>query len=237
MANSFFNFKQFSVNQDSCSMKVGTDGVLLGAWAEVSKENSRILDIGTGTGVISLMIAQRNESASIDAIDVDYDAVEQANSNFVASPWSQRLTTYCISLQDFCSQKKYDYIVSNPPYFINSFKAEGMRGVARHTDTLSYSELIDGVLRLLNEEGVFSVILPYIESNIFIVQSALKGLFCNKRMDIKGVADKPIKRVLLQMSRKKSSDVINEILVIETSVRHCYTDKYKELTKNFYLNF
>ena len=237
MANSFFNFKQFSVNQDSCSMKVGTDGVLLGAWAEVSNDNCRILDIGTGTGVVSLMLAQRNASATIDAIDVDYDATEQANSNFSASPWSERLTTYCISLQDFCSQKKYDYIVSNPPYFINSYKAEGKRNLARHTDTLPYSELIDGVLRLMSEEGVFSVILPYIESNIFIVQSAMKGLFCNKRLEIKGVADKPIKRVLLQMSRRKSSDVSSEILVVETNVRHCYTDKYKELTKDFYLNF
>lgn len=237
MANTYFNFKRFTINQDKCSMKVGTDGVLLGAWAVVDGDNVSILDIGAGSGVVSLIVAQRNETAVIDAIDIETTAAEQAADNFELSPWGGRLCAINSSLQDYHSDKKYRYIISNPPYFINSQKAEGGRATARHTDTLSYGELIDGVLRLLDEEGVFTGIFPYVESNIFVALAASKGLFCKKRMEVKGLAHKPVKRVLLQMSRERVEDLPVDTLVIESGERHSYTDKYIELTKEFYLNF
>lgn len=237
MANTYFNFKRFTINQDKCSMKVGTDGVLLGAWAQVEGAGATILEIGAGSGVVSLIVAQRNETAQIDAIDIEAEAVEQAADNFELSPWSSRLKVIHTSLQAYQPDQKYRYIISNPPYFINSQKAEGGRATARHTDTLSYEELAEGVLRLLEEEGVFTGIFPYVESNIFIAIAASKGLFCNKRMEVKGLAHKPVKRVLLQLSRHRIDDLPVDTLVIENGERHHYTDKYVELTKDYYLNF
>lgn len=235
MANSYFNFKRFTINQDRCAMKVGTDGVLLGAWAMVGNEECSILDIGTGSGVVALIVAQRNENAIIDAIDIDAEAVEQAADNFELSPWGNRLSAQCSPLQEYNPSKKYKYIISNPPYFINSLKADGGRAVARHTDTLSYDDLIEGVLRLLDENGVFTAIFPYVESNIFVALAASKGLFCNKRLEVKGAANKSVKRVLLCLSRNRIEDLPIDTLIIENGERHIYTPKYIELTKDFYL--
>lgn len=237
MANTYFNFKRFTVNQDKCSMKVGTDGVLLGAWAEVEGNGVHILDIGAGSGVVSLIAAQRNPTAVIDAIDIEAEATEQAADNFELSPWGGRLKAINTSLQDFNPNKKYKYIISNPPYFINSQKAEGGRATARHTDTLSYEELADGVARLLDDDGIFTGIFPYVESNIFVAVAASKGIFCKKRLEVRGLAHKPVKRVLLQMSRNRVDDLPVDTLIIENGERHNYTDKYIELTKDYYLNF
>lgn len=237
MSNTYFNFKRFTINQDRCSMKVGTDGVLLGAWAMVEGDGVNILDIGAGSGIVSLIVAQRNETAFVDAIDIEEAAVEQTADNFELSPWGNRLRTINTSLQDYRPDKKYRYIISNPPYFINSLKAEGGRATARHTDTLSYEELVDGVLRLLDEDGTFTGIFPYVESNIFVAFAASKGLFCKKRMEVRGLAHKPVKRVLLQMSRQRVDDLPIDTLIIENGERHSYTDKYIELTKDYYLNF
>ncbi|MFM2293328.1 MAG: hypothetical protein RIS29_3141, partial [Bacteroidota bacterium] len=152
MANPFFRFKQFTVFHDRCAMKVGIDGVLLGCWTNVA-DTSMVLDIGTGTGLIALMIAQRTD-AHIDAIDIDEGAFEQAMINVQASPWSSRLNVVLSSLQDFVSDKKYDLIVSNPPYFINSLKnPDEQRTTARHTDSLTHEELIDQCIPKLTEGG------------------------------------------------------------------------------------
>lgn len=237
MSNTYFNFKRFTVNQDRCSMKVGTDGVLLGAWAAVEGDGVDILEIGAGSGVVSLIVAQRNQTAHIDAIDIESEAVEQAADNFELSPWSGNLKAINSSIQEYEPNKKYRYIISNPPYFINSLKAEGGRAIARHTDTLSYQDLVDGVLRLLDEDGVFSGVFPYVESNIFVALAASRGLYCNKRLEVKGLPHKPVKRVLLQMSRNRVEDLPVDVLVIEKGDRHSYTDKYIDLTKEFYLNF
>ena len=220
-------------------MKVGTDGVLIGAWAALPENGtiSNLLDIGSGCGLISVMVAQRADSISIEGIDIEQDAVTQASENAELTTWKDRIKFTNTSLQDFTPNIKYKYIVSNPPYFINSLKdGQGARAVARHTNTLSYAELADGVNRLLEEDGIFSVILPYIESNIFIIEAAKYSLYCNKRLDIRGKSNIAIKRVMLQFSHKKT-ELTSDELIIETDERHTYTTKYKELTKDFYLKF
>lgn len=160
MSNIYFKFKQFTVYQDRCAMKVGTDGTLLGAWTDVTKSRT-ILDIGTGTGLIALMLAQRSLTTQITAIDIDIDSVMQAESNVALSPWCDRVKVFCSSLQDF-NGSGYDTIVSNPPYFVNSLKCpNGHRTLARHTASLSYKDLFDGVTRMLSDDGEFSVIIPF----------------------------------------------------------------------------
>ena len=160
MPNPYFAFKQFTVRHDRCAMKVGTDGVLLGAWTDLS-HSRRILDIGTGTGLIALMLAQRCMDARITAIDLDSAAVEQAQENIQASPWKDRIEAL---QQDICTYHPngtFDTIVSNPPYFIDSLKCpDGQRSTARHTDTLDADRLIGKVSELLTSDGRFSIILP-----------------------------------------------------------------------------
>lgn len=233
-----FRFKQFVVSQDKCAMKVGTDGVLIGAWCScVGAIN--VLDVGCGTGLISLMVAQRNDKAVIDAVEIDVDAAEQSRGNFEKSDWFPRLNVYNMSFQEYISKstKKYDFIVSNPPYFIDSLKnSDVARMSARHTDKLPYEDLIYGVVNLLAEDGVFSAIFPYEEANIFVAKAAASGLYCVKRMDVKGVVNKPIKRVMLEFSRVKS-ELISDSMFIEGVERHSYSQKYIDLTKDFYLKF
>ena len=160
MANPFFTFKQFTIRHDRCAMKVGTDGVLLGAWTSVDHSH-RLLDIGTGTGLIALMLAQRCPQAFITAIDIDAEAVEQARENALSSPWKDRVE---VLLQDICTfpaNQQFDTIVSNPPYFIDSLKCpDDQRNTARHTDTLDAERLLASVARLLTDDGRFSIILP-----------------------------------------------------------------------------
>ena len=220
-------------------MKVGTDGVLIGAWAALPENGiaAKLLDIGSGCGLISIIAAQRADSVLIEGIDIEENSVTQASENAALTDWKDRIKFSNTSLQDFTPDIKYDYIISNPPYFIDSLKdGSGARVMARHTNTLSYAELAIGVNRLLSENGIFSVILPYLESNIFIIEAAKQSLFCNKRLDVKGKSTTPIKRVMLQFSHKKGEPMSDE-LTIEGVERHSYTAKYKELTKDLYLKF
>ncbi|MEE0972800.1 MAG: methyltransferase, partial [Paludibacteraceae bacterium] len=160
MRNSFFRFKQFTVYQDRCAMKVGTDGVLLGVLADVSKA-TRILDIGTGTGLIALMLAQRQKDAHVDAIEIDEQAAQQAQENIAQSPFCY-IHVHTTALQAYNSTQPYDLIVSNPPYFVDSLKApNAARNLARHTDSLSFADLLQGAERLLHNDGCFWVILPH----------------------------------------------------------------------------
>lgn len=241
MGNSYFKFKQFTVNQSQCSMKVGTDGVLLGAWAAVGDDTPcRILDIGSGTGVVALIAAQRNPNAQIDAVEIDSSSAMQCAENFSDSLWGDRLRVNNLSIQHFVSETSYtyDYILSNPPYFNNSIKNEQMsKTVARHTDSLSYDELAECVAKLLSDKGVFTVIFPYAESSIFVALAVKYGLYCAKRFEIKGVPEKPVKRVLLQFTRKKIAEIELQSMDIETGERHDYSEKYIELTKAYYLKF
>ena len=230
-----FRFKQFSVAQDICVMKVNTDGVLLGAWADVAHAGT-ILDIGTGTGVIALMMGQRNQAAMIDAIDIDEDAYIQAKENFAQSPWTNRLKVFHTSLQDFHPDKKYDLIISNPPYFIDDFKTEDkQKNIAKHSISLSYQELISGISRLLTDTGEASLVLPVF--NLSLLQSLAKeqGLFINTITEVTAVSGKAPYLTLIKLSK---SDILPERrqLTIQTPDGY-FTAEYRALTQDFYLKF
>lgn len=237
MANNYFKFKQFTIIQNLAAMKVGTDGVLLGAWANCT-ESKKILDIGTGTGLIALMLAQRC-NAIIDAIDIEENACSEAKSNVTASPWQNRINVFHTSVQDFAKQAdlKYDLIVSNPPFFDNSLKAGyNERSTARHTDSLSTSELFFSVKNLLNSNGKFAVVIPTDKMQQYYSNANNNKLQCNKLLCIKPTPTKQAKRLLLEFSFNQSELEENE-LIVEKYGRHKYSEEYKELTKDFYLKF
>ena len=232
MPNPSFSFKQFTVCHDRCAMKVGTDGVLLGAWTEVASA-CRILDIGTGTGLISLMLAQRS-SAFIKAIDIDRDAVEQARGNVAESPWRERIE---VELQDVCrytSEAGFDVIVSNPPYFVNSLKCpDSQRNTARHTDDLDFERLIGSVVRLLSPDGMFSVVIPTDGMEQFYTIATRYGLHLSRQTLVHTKPGASPKRALLAFKRT-SEKCIYDCLTIELS-RHVYSEEYIALTRDFYL--
>lgn len=233
MPNPYFSFKRFTVYHDRCAMKVGTDGVLLGAWTPVSSAR-RVLDIGTGTGLISLMLAQRC-SAYIKALDIVPEAVEQAKFNVAASPWSDRIE---VELQDICryvSHNCFDVVVSNPPYFVNSLKCpDTRRNTARHTDSLDFESLIMAVTRLLSPEGVFSVIIPTDGMQLLVAIASQHGLYMSHQTLVHTKPEAEAKRVLLSFKRFPTK-CITDSLVIELS-RHIYSKEYIALTQDFYLN-
>lgn len=235
MSNTYFQFKQFRVEQEKCAMKVGTDGVLLGAWADVASA-SRILDIGTGTGLISLMLAQRQPGAQITAIEIDEAATQQAQENFDLSPWTDRLTCRHISLQNFLKEEgaRFDAIVSNPPYFNNSLKnPDKQRSTARHTDTLSYTELMQAS-SLLTERGHLSVILPTQAEEEILDAARQAHLHCSRKTDVRPKIEAAPKRVLLEF-RKDFTTTNKSELTIEIE-RHVYTPEFKQMTEAFYLD-
>jgi tRNA1Val (adenine37-N6)-methyltransferase len=231
--NNYFRFKQFTILQEHAAMRVGTDGVLLGTWATVDGVLS-ILDIGTGTGVIALMLAQRS-IATIDAIDIEEGAIADARLNFSNSPWVGRLNLFHTSLQDFQTTKKYNCIVCNPPFFNNSLPSTSEKQkLARHATSLTFPELIKGVAGRLNPSGHFSLILPSEEENNFIALAANSGLFLN---EITRVIPRPgftPVRVLMEFSFTWS-EVCESELVLETNTRHEYTPEAVKLFKDFYL--
>ncbi|MDR1553300.1 MAG: methyltransferase [Prevotellaceae bacterium] len=238
MNNKSFSFKQFTIEQEKSAMKVGVDGVMLGAWIDVANA-SNILDIGTGTGLIAIMTAQRNSIASIDAVEIERQSYEQAVANVNNCKWKERINVIHEKFQTFAqtTQKRYDLIVSNPPYFIASLQSPEMqRTVARHSTLLTQDDLISGINKILTDTGKFAAIFPYIEANIFIAKAAAQNLFCNKKTNIKPNPQKPVKRIMLEFSRTKQS-LMENIICIETGERHDYTDGYKRLTKDFYLKF
>ena len=231
-----FVFKQFIVKQNKCAMKVGTDAVLLGSWADLPL-SGQILDIGAGTGIITMMLAQRS-IAEVDTIEIDKDAYHQAVENCSNCKWKDRLNVHHISFQDFVGKKhkKYDAIVTNPPYFSNSLQASTeSRTRARHTCELSFEELIDGIKELLHLKGSFAIILPSKEAEELTEIAEENGLYLAKIMRIKTTETKPAKRVMMQFMfhRKTFSE---STLVIENS-DHTYTSDYKHLTRDFYLGF
>lgn len=235
MANPYFQFKKFVVRQDCCAMKVGTDGVLLGAWANVEGSVS-VLDIGAGTGLLSLMVTQRSD-AVVTAVEIDVAAAEQASENVSESIFKDRIHVLNISLQEYVKGcgRQFDFIISNPPYFKDSLKSpKGGRTMARHTDSLSFEELLEGVGRLLSDEGTFAMILPFQEKERFIELASRVGLFPKRLLDVCPTPDVQPKRFLAEFSKKKQ-DVEQHILVIESEGRHQYSEEYKRLTADFYL--
>lgn len=277
MHNQEFRFKRFAIRQERCPMKVGTDGVLLGAWAAIGPNDRRILDIGTGTGVIALMAAQRTESppeagadsfgASADAsgvriVGVDTDDVSQARENAAASPWGGRVEFVRCPVQEYRPAERYDLILSNPPFFVDSLTCpDAGRTLARHAVSLPFDALRDAVVRLLAPGGRFAAVLPFAEGERFV--SICRGrLDLRRRTDVRTTPRRPVKRVLLEFAAaagsvsgpaagsasgpvpgfRTGSDAVcgpveRSQLVIGTGEHECYTPEYRALTRDFYLKF
>lgn len=234
--NKPFKFKQFTVNQDRCAMKIGTDGVLLGAWTSVEKNPFSVLDIGAGTGILSLMIAQRSYAENIEAIEIDDDAYEQCSENFEQSPWNDRLFCYHASLLEFVEEvdDTFDLIICNPPFFSEDYKTNNeSRDKARFNDAMPFKHLIYAVVNLLSEGGIFSVIVPFKEKESLIELALKVGLFANRILNVKGSPNSETKRSLIEFSFKNTKIEVSE-MIIETE-RHLYTEDYTNLTKDFYL--
>ncbi|MDU1890045.1 MAG: methyltransferase [Dysgonomonas sp.] len=235
MANPFFRFKQFTVYHDKCAMKVGTDGVLLGIWAN-TEDARTCLDIGTGTGLISLMLAQKKNNLQIKSIDIDADAIIQAKENISASPFSKQIECKLISLQDYDKEciKKYDLIVSNPPFFNDSLKSpDHQRTLARHTDSLTIDELVKISAKLLSENGKLSLIYPAEYRDTIINIANKNQLSVAKITNVFPTPTASVKRILIELS-KKGVSMHEDNLVIEIE-RHVYSDEFRELAKDFYL--
>ena len=236
MANNYFSFKQFTIYQEGSAFKVGTDGVLLGASAKVEGAK-KILDIGSGTGLIAIMLAQRCD-AEIVALEPDTDSFAQACKNVSNCIWRNRIKVVNTDLQSYDhATKKFDLIVTNPPYFKDSLKnPDPRKSSARHNDSLSSGELLTGANRLLEERGNLQLILPYVEGNIFIAEAVNYGFYCNSVLKIRPLPDSEIRRLILIFSRQKTLPT-EKFLTIEKGKRHEFTEDYINLTKEFYLKF
>ena len=241
-----FQFKQFSIQQDKTAMKVGTDGVLLGAWAPVNHNPFSVLDVGAGTGIIALMLAQRTHAQQIDALEIDEEAYEQAVENFENSPWGDRLFCFHAGLDEFIEEseddpsdselaQQYDLIVSNPPFYAEDYKTENeQRDLARFQDAMPFDELVEAANLLLSENGIFALIIPFKEEKKFIALAKESELYPIKITRVKGTPKSEIKRSLLAFSRNEIPEIEIDELIIEIE-RHVYTPEYIELTKAFYL--
>ena len=235
MANSYFQFKRFTVCQQHCAMKVGTDGTLLGAWAAAAQAPGRILDIGTGTGLIALMMAQRFPEALVTAIDIDEMAVSQAAENVAASPFADRISVVAADVQTFRTAEKFDSIVCNPPFFEDSLTCpDPQRTEARHTVTLGYRQLMESVFRLLKDDGLFSVIIPTDCRARLESEAHLRGFFISRVCSIQTTPRKAPKRYMIEMTKQPVNEVdtTNGVLELSPQIR---SDWYHELTKEFYI--
>lgn len=233
MSNPYFRFKQFTIWHDKCAMKVGTDGVLLGAWA-TAKNTLHILDIGTGTGLIALMLAQRNPQAQITAIEIDETASAQAEINAIRSPWADRINIICNDFRLFQTENKYNLIVSNPPYFVDALNCpDKQRNMARHTCELNYELLFQRSAQLLCEQGRACIIIPA-EVEKLVIDTAWKyKLYPSRRLRVFTKPGKPCRRVLISFSLQEK-ECIEETLCIEVE-HNQFTPEYIALTKEFYL--
>jgi tRNA1Val (adenine37-N6)-methyltransferase len=236
-----FRFKQFSVAHDKCAMKVNTDGVLLGAWASSNQSDfsltaGQILDIGTGTGVIALMMAQQFHNAKVDAIDIDEGAYLQAKENFEQSMWNERLKAFHSPLQTYQPDKQCEIIVSNPPYFIDDLKTTSeKKNLAKHSTGLSYEELANGVETLLEPKGKVFIALPFFNLELVKQIFIKRDLFVERFTAVRAVAGKNPYLALIQLQRQQTEPAKDEI-VIQNNAGN-FTEQYRALTKDFYLKF
>ena len=228
-----FKFKHFEIHQDRCAMKVGTDGVLLGAWALGGK---RILDIGSGTGLISLMMAQRYPEAQVVGIDLDAEACAEARENVAASPFADRVNIVDCRLQDYESVEKFDAIVSNPPFFLNSLKnPDSKRSMARHADSLPFRELFRGVKLFLSDDGVFSAIVPVEVLEAFASEGYMHGFYLLRQCGIKTVERKQPKRYLLTFAKHRSMEMDDMVETMMDSEGNS-SEWYAKITEEFYVS-
>lgn len=229
-----FRFKRFSVLQSAQVHKVGTDGVLLGAWANFS-DSKTILDIGTGTGLIALMAAQKS-NAEITGLDDDPQAIEISKLNFMNSPWKSRLTATCCALQNYEPGLLFDHIVSNPPFFVNSLKSpDSRRNIQRHTDSLPHEILILAQKKFLKPDGKFSVILPEVEAQHFRLGATSAGLYLNRIKKVYPKPGGPCTRLLMEFGFSSNTCITDELIIQYN--HNEYTPDYRSLTADFYLNF
>ncbi len=231
-----FRFKQFSISDENSLMKVGTDSVLLGAW--INESPAKILDIGTGSGLLSVMLAHKT-NAIIDAIEIDNPSSKQASENTALCKMTDRITVHNLSFNSFLqsSPASYDLIVTNPPYFTDSLKSDDkQKNLWRHNDTLTHESLLHGVSKLLSADGNFYLILPYNEYNAFINKALTESLYLNEQINIVPKEGKPENRVLLKMSKHKSSKRSESTLTIRLS-DNSFAQEYKTFTKDYYLEF
>ncbi|MFI3303018.1 MAG: methyltransferase [Rikenellaceae bacterium] len=232
-----FNFKYFSINQELAAMKVGTDGVLLGAWATLRGNERNILDIGTGTGLIAIMMAQRSAAQVIVGVEIDENSAKQAAQNMSASKWAERLSVAHTPIQQFSHPDKFDLILSNPPYFVNSLLAKGTsRTNARHTTELSFEDLASSAHRLLAPNGRFALILPPTETELFDKASNDK-LHLSRRCYVRGKSGGVVRRVMSEYRLSKPTEISEQEIAVRATPPEEYTAEYRALTSEFYLKF
>lgn len=232
--NDYFRFKKFLIRQSQTAMKVGTDGVLLGAWAELTTASS-ILDIGTGTGLLALMAAQRNTEAHIDAVEIDPMAYRQAVENVAESPWRENISVFHLSISDFFPSRLYEHILCNPPFFVSSTPAPlANRTLARHCQDFTHEDLLKAAGRLLLPQGKLSLILPCQEADKLIIKAKSKNLYLSRITQVLPTPEKAPKRKLLEFSRTEKT-IESRKMVVELN-RHHYSPEYINLTREFYLN-
>lgn len=235
--NNYFQFKQFKIIQEKSAMRVGTDGVLLGAWTE-SSNAKKILDVGTGTGLIALMLAQKSD-AEITGLEIDKNAANEAHQNAQNSPWPARIRIINIPFQEFAQQteEKFDVIVSNPPFFINDKRSEDHRtSIARHSDKLSLVDLAKNTEILIAKNGILTLILPAVSAEKFIKIAGSHGLFLSKITEVKHKENNCPHRVLMEF-RKKAAHPEKGSISIRNTKNDEFTEAYKNLTRDYYLNF
>lgn len=232
-----FRFQQFEIQQDQCPMKVGTDGILLGAWADI-QDAKKILDIGTGTGLIAIMLGQRNAEAVVHAVEIDESACSQANENMQNVPWSDRLKALPVAIQDFAktTNDQYDLIVSNPPFFSGGTLSDKQgRNEVRHTVKLPHGDLLSAVRNLLSANGKFAVILPLIEGLRFEELAKTYNLYGTQKTEVLPKKDSNVERLLLQFERVEKEVITNQLIVQKSDEANDWTEEFKALTGMFYL--
>jgi tRNA1Val (adenine37-N6)-methyltransferase len=234
MSNDYFRFKQFTVKQDKTAMKVGSDSVLLGAWTAVNGLEKNVLDIGTGAGLLALMMAQKIPNAMITACEIDETACKQALENVSSSGWSERIIVVNADIRTFMqNQRGFDLIICNPPYFEKSLKShDSKRNLARHNDSLPFPDLIDCVHRLLHDNGRFALTVPADKANIITDLAANKKLSPIRRLNVKPTETKPVNRIILEFGY---SSLPTEEYSLTVRAGNNYSNDYKSVTKDFYL--
>lgn len=233
--NNYFQFKQFKVVQDHAAMKVGIDGVLLGAWADLLEEQN-VLDIGTGTGLIALMAAQRT-SAQIVAVEIEPGAAAEAASNFANSAWSQRIQVKSLSIQEFESDIAFDHIITNPPFFDTDTKPPlQQRTMARHTDVLPLEELIQKAASLMSPNAKLSLILPVDKEARLRLLAEQFGLYVKRLARVFPDLEKPSHRILVELGFNKTEEIEEQIFIRDNQTKE-YSEQYRSITRDFYLKF